>query len=322
MKGFSNRWTDFPDYILGITREIWEDRGVHTLHEYYGRDIVLRTPLGVSTGNLPVISSTTQTLAEYPDRELLGEDVIWSGDDETGMLSSHRLYCFATHQGDSIFGKARGTRVDYRVIADCYARDNAITDEWLVRDYGAIARQLGLGPKKAARRIIEIEGGPEHARAPFTPAIDIQGPYSGKGNDNAWGAAYADLLTRIMNADFAAIRSGYDRAVEGYYPGHVSTHGWTGPDRFWLSLRGAFPSARFSVHHVIGREDPKMPPRAAVRWSLDGVHDGWGAFGRPTGAPVHVMGLSHAEFGPWGLRREFTLYDEVAIWKQILLATG
>ena len=34
------------------------------------------------------------------------------------------------------------------------------------------------------------------------------------------------------------------------------------------------------------------------------------------------MGLSHAEFGPWGLRREWTLIDETAIWKQILLAAG
>ena len=31
------------------------------------------------------------------------------------------------------------------------------------------------------------------------------------------------------------------------------------------------------------------------------------------------MGISHAEFGPRGLRREWTLYDEVAIWKQIVL---
>lgn len=74
-----------------------------------------------------------------------------------------------------------------------------------------------------------------------------------------------------------------------------------------------------------------MPPRAAVRWSLDGVHSGWGRFGRPTGAPVHVMGITHVEFGPWGgvdgragygIRREYTLFDEVAIWKQIVLHTG
>ena len=29
--------------------------------------------------------------------------------------------------------------------------------------------------------------------------------------------------------------------------------------------------------------------------------------------------MSHAEFGPWGLRRECALYDEIAIWKQILM---
>ena len=73
---------------------------------------------------------------------------------------------------------------------------------------------------------------------------------------------------------------------------------------------------------MIGRDDPGFSPRAALRWSLDGIHDGWGAFGAPSGARVHVMGICHAEFGPWGLRREYALYDETAIWKQIALKTG
>jgi hypothetical protein len=34
------------------------------------------------------------------------------------------------------------------------------------------------------------------------------------------------------------------------------------------------------------------------------------------------MGISHAEFGPRGLRREWTLYDETAIWMQILTHQG
>jgi hypothetical protein len=65
-----------------------------------------------------------------------------------------------------------------------------------------------------------------------------------------------------------------------------------------------------------------MPPRAAIRWSLRGKHDGWGVFGKPTGADVYVMGAAHAEYGPWGLRREYVLFDEVAIWKQIIMHTG
>ena len=34
------------------------------------------------------------------------------------------------------------------------------------------------------------------------------------------------------------------------------------------------------------------------------------------------MGATHAEWGEWGLRREFTVIDEVAVWKQIHLHTG
>ncbi len=91
MRGFSQKFKDFPDYILGITKEIWEDRGIATLHDYYGKDMYLRMPLGVYQGNEGVIAKTMSTLVEFPDRELLGEDVIWSGNDQDGMLSSHRL---------------------------------------------------------------------------------------------------------------------------------------------------------------------------------------------------------------------------------------
>ena len=39
MKGFSDCFTDFPDYILGITQEIWEQRNIATLHHYYAKEI-------------------------------------------------------------------------------------------------------------------------------------------------------------------------------------------------------------------------------------------------------------------------------------------
>jgi hypothetical protein len=181
---------------------------------------------------------------------------------------------------------------------------------------------MGLDPAAFARDQIAREGGPAACVQPLTPANEISGPYTGRGNDNPWGARLADLLTRIMAADFAAIPATYDRAAQLEYPGGVTGHGPGDADRFWMTLRAAFPDAIFTLHHVIGRDDPLMPPRAAVRWSLYGRHSGWGGFGTPTGAMVHVLGITHAEFGPWGLRREFTLFDETAIWKQILLATG
>lgn len=327
MKGFDPKFRDFPDYIIGITHEIWEGRGLAKLHDYYASDIIVRSPEAVVTGNKAVITATAATLEEFPDRQLLGEDVIWSGTPEDGLLSSHRILSTATHTGDGHYGKATGTRLTYRIIADCHAINNQIDDEWLVRDQGAIVRQLGLQPKDYVRDLIVRQGGPDRCVKPFTPNIDMPGPYGGVGNDNEWGEKLAHVLNRVMAGDTAVVPSEYDRAAQLDYPGFVTDHGWDAAVAFWTGLRTAFPSARFEIHHQVGRDDPMMPPRAAIRWSLSGRHDGHGTFGEPTGADVHVMGMTHAEFGSLGaapvrLRREWTLFDETAIWKQILMQTG
>lgn len=327
MKGFDPKFTDFPAYIIGITREIWEDRGIATLHHYYAPQIVVRSPASVVVGNQDVIAATMATLAEFPDRELLAEDVIWCGTPEAGMLSSHRIISTATHARDGVYGVASGKKLRYRILADCHASDNAIDDEWLIRDQTAIVRQIGWDATDFARDLIAREGGPDACVKPLTPATDKSGPYQGTGNDNAWGQRHADLLNRIMEADMAVIAAEYDRAALLEYPGGETGHGWAAADGFWMGLRAAFPDARFNIQHQIGRDDPNMPPRSAIRWSLHGKHSGWGAFGAPTGAEVYVLGISHAEWGELvsgqvRLRREWTLFDETAIRKQILLHTG
>ena len=322
MKGFDSKFSDFPDYILGITKEIWENRGLSTLDSYYAEDIIVRSPTSIVVGNKGVIGATMATLAEFPDRRLLGEDVIWSGTPEKGMLSSHRILSTATHAGHGIYGEATGKKVIYRVIADCHAIENKINDEWLVRDQGAIVRQLGTTPVDYTRSLILVEGGPDSCVKPFNPEDDIKGPYMERGNSNDWGKKYAAALSDIMNADFTSIRQNYDRAVLAELPGGRTAYSYDGIDEFWMGLRASFPNAKFEMHHTIGLDEKMLSPRSAIRWSLSGKHDGLGAFGKPTGADVYIMGISHAEFGPRGIRREFTVFDEVAIWKQILLHSG
>ena len=327
MQGFDPKFVDFPDYIIGITKEIWEDRGLAKLHDYYAPDIIVRSPASVVVGNQGVIAATMATLAEFPDRALFGEDVIWCGSPENGMLSSHRLQCTATHTHSGVYGAATGKKLQYRILAECHAINNQINDEWLIRDQGAIVRQLGIDPKDYARDLIAREGGAENCVRPYTPDNDIDGPYQGTGNDNEWGQRYTDILTRIMNADFSVIPKTYDRAANLSYAGGIETLSYDGADQFWMGLRASFPHAEFCIHHTMGRDDPSMPPGAALRWSLHGKHDGWGSFGEPTGANVFILGACHAEFGTLIagkplLRREWALIDETAIWKQILLQTG
>ncbi len=327
--GFSQRWKDFPDYIIKITQEIWEGRGVGTLHHYYDENIPVRSPMGIQRGNKAVIASTMATIHEFPDRELFAEDVIWSTSPEHGLLSSHRLITTGTHQRDGAFGPATGKRFTVRVIADCAAKNDAIYDEWLVRDYGGIVRQLGHDVPTFVRAMIAREGGAEKANRPFTPDQDVDGGYNGRGNDNEWGERYADTIRRLMETEYHLIRSHYDRAVLADYAGGQTVLSYRGVEQFWLGLRSSFPYAKFDIHHQIGMDGDMLPPRASIRWSLEGKHDGWGTFGPPTGAHVHIMGMCHAEYGPFvqsedgpkdaTIRRETALYDEVAIWKQILM---
>lgn len=334
MRGFDPKWRDVPHFINGITHDIWEGRKIGALRQLYAPGLIVRSPASVLVDNSGVIAATMATLAEFPDRELLGEDVIWCDDPEgatktsDAYLSSHRLICTATHSHAGAYGAPTGARLRYRILADCAIRDGAVYDEWLVRDQSAIIRQMGQDPKEWTRAQITREGGADACLRPMTPATNVPGPYTRRGTTDEWGQRYADTLTRIMAAEMDVIPRTYDRAVNLAYPGAEESFGWQGADAFWMSLRAAFPAAQFSIDHVIGRDDPLMPPRAAVRWSLHGTHSGWGRFGAPTGAEVYIMGMCHAEFGPYGqsggpaIRREYALIDETAIWKQILLATG
>lgn len=334
MHGFNPKWRDVPHFINGVTHEIWEAREIGSLRHRYAPGLIVRSPASVVVDNTGVIAATMATLAEFPDRELLGEDVIWCDDPEgvtatsDAFLSSHRLICTATHSRPGMYGMPTGRRVAYRILADCAIRDDAIYDEWLVRDQSAIVRQLGFDVIEWTRDLITRQGGPENCVQPFTPENDVAGPYRGRGNENEWGARYADTLNSIMSADFDVVQKDYDRAVNLFYPGGQIGQGWADVDQFWMGLRAAFPDAVFTIEHSVGREDPLMPPRAALRWSLKGKHSGWGRFGTPTGADVYIMGISHVEYGPFGrngdpaIRREFSLIDETAIWKQILLQTG
>ncbi len=334
MRGFDPKWRDVPHFIIGITREIWEDREIASLTHRYAPGLIVRSPASVLVDNSRVIAATMATLAEFPDRELLGEDVIWcedparSDDTTDAYLSSHRLVCTATHSRPGAYGAPTGRRVAYRILADCAISHDRVTDEWLVRDQGAIVRQMGFDVIDWTRDQIAREGGPERCARPTTPARDVAGPYDGRGNDDEWGARYADVLSRIMAADLAAIPRGYDRAANLEHPGGVSGLGWSDADQFWVGLRAAFPDAAFEIDHVIGRDDPLVPPRAALRWSLTGAHSGWGALRRTHGRrdprDGHEPCRVRAVRGDGGacIRREWVLIDETAIWKQILLSTG
>ncbi|MGJ8617791.1 MAG: ester cyclase, partial [Sulfitobacter sp.] len=193
-----SRFANLPDYIQGVTFEIWEERKIASLRESYGSKMFMRSTQAMIVGTDGVIKDTLASQAAFPDREIFGDDVIWCGTEKDGYLSSHRSIITGTHTGHGVFGAPTGKRVTTRCIADCFVEDDVITDEWLCYDFSSMVQQLGHTPRDWAAATIQREGGHHSAIRPFTPDQDKSGPYTGTGNGHELGARLSGILSRIM----------------------------------------------------------------------------------------------------------------------------
>lgn len=313
-------YRDVPDFIYGITREIWEDRGVGgKLDRYYGANCLVRAATGLAADNKDVLGQTLATLHQFPDRQLVGEDVIWTAYPDGSFLSSHRLISVMRHTGDGSYGRATGRTVKTRIIADCWVVNQVVTEEWLVRDQAAFARCLGMEPRELAERMVESDLRTRGQIGFFTPERDQAGTYKPEIQAGREVELYAEGYRRLWGEkDLSAVKDLYfhGACLEG--PGGEGFHGWGDIDRFFLGYLAAFPDARFTLDSATVNRDEGRAVRVALRWSLRGTHTGFGAFGPPSGAPVYVMGLSHAQVVDGRVREEWMVIDEVVIWKQII----
>ena len=319
MKGFDKKYKNFPDYILKITKQIWEGKDVESIGEFYTENIPVRSPFGITYGNKPVIEATYNTLNEFPNRQLLGEDVIWNGNDDIGYHSSHRILSKGTHLGNGFYGKPTGKDIYYRVIADCACKNNQVYDEWIVRDQGAMVRQIGHTPEQFAQIMIDKEGGIDNAKKLFDKSQIKKSDYQPeKVKTNSAGEKYSKILNRVFENDYNF--SDYNRASNIYWPGNKLGHGREDIAKLWNSLKNIFTEIKFSVEHIGYIEEPNKNPRASIRWFLEGMHTkNSDDYGKETNSKLFIMGINHVELNEDGVIREWVLFDEVAIWKQILM---
>lgn len=317
MSGFADEFNDPEHYIKDITYRIWEERGVGLIRDWYAPDGPVRTPHGVTTTAEQVVAATLETMHEFPDRQLLAEDII-IGDKPEGFYSSHRVRSTATHLGDGSFGSATGKAITTVTVADCLCRDNQVVDEWLVRDQASLALQLGIDPRDLGSRkaalnpeayTIGIDAMRERWADP--QGISIEG-------DNAIASNLVGLFETIWNGkNISVMERGYDRALRFEGPSGVLAYGRERAGNVLHGLMAAFPDGLFEAHHVIVRQDPDRPVRAALRWSYCGLHTGVGRYGAPSGAPIALLGISHFELRDGAIVNEWMLVDDVAVYAQI-----
>lgn len=310
--GFDPEFRDLDHYIRVITERIWEGQRIEDIHRYYSDPCVVETPSSVTTSVEDVINGTKATLVAFPDRRLLAEDIIQSGDALGGYLSSHRIISTMTHLGEGAFGKPTGNRIHVRTIADCVCKDNRIIHEWLVRDQAAIAHHIGIAPRDLAQRWLNERGGWNKPVAAAAPT-----GYISHVSKESLAQGYAEALH-----DFAYRRGqvalAYDDAVHHIGPRGRTLFGHDEVAAFWQQLFAALEVQSLEVEHLALQRGDGRADRVALRWRAQTLHTGASLYGVPTGKPVEVLGINHVEFFRGRVMREWVLVDDVAVWMQVL----
>ena len=326
LPGFDEEFVDFPDYIVRITDRIWHERRVKLCLEYYTEDCAIHTLAGDIVSAQTVVENTHATLASFPDRHLNPDNVIWSDDGEGRFYSSHLITSPMTNLGPTEFGPATGRHIKVITIADCACRANQIYEEWLVRDYAAMAMQLGHDPQKVAEKQAErdAEAGfsliDHHANdhAAVMALEDVAVDVPGDPASDPQGLAQFVLTQLWSPTGKAELLDAYDFRVKATWPALRSIYGEREMREAAVETFGCFSGAKFRVDHVA-----KVPylggagTDIAVRWTMAGEHSHDGIYGAPTGKPALIMGVTHWRLIEGRIAEEVTIWDDIALRRQL-----
>lgn len=322
LPGFNPEFVDFPHYIIRITERVWHDRDLEHCLKWYSEDCAIHTLAGPIAGAQTVVENTLATMRAFPDRRLDGDNVIWSKESDGSFLSSHLITSKMTNLGDSDFGPATGKRVLVRTIADCLCKENRVVEEWLVRDNLALVRQMGLDPVTVAEKQAAAD------KATGASLIETLAAYRSAAFENANAepqSPAAQIAVALLQSywaapDAAAARSLSDFRLNAWYPGGEFLYG---PDQIaeWQDgIHQAIPNARLHIDHIA--EIPYLGDArdVAVRWSLSGHHNGDGRYGKATAVPLHILAVSHFRIMNGRVREEVTIWDDLAVLRQVASA--
>lgn len=327
LKNFDEQYSDIVDYIVKITHKIWEEKSIGLIYDTYHNDVTMHLGSCSAYGIQSVISGTLQTLYSFPDRRLIGQNVIWS-EYGNGYLSSHRIQSIATNLNDSSFGPATNKKINFRTTVECTVENNRIYEEWLVRDNLTICEQLGYDPHELAKRMaknsavkgltkVKRFGLDENMNGQFIPEI-----YSAK--DDSIGEYVLEMLSKIYNYRlFDLVKELYTEQAVIHYIGDQDLVGHTQIQGMLINLFASFPNAKYVIERVTCNEDKAQDETfVAVRWRLSGLHEGLGYFGNPSFKPVEILGITHYTFSGKKVTEEWMTFDGLDVLKQIYEEVG
>ncbi len=321
LPGFESGYRDIVDYIVRCTHRIWEQKDIGLCRTHYADSCVMHTLNGPSCGIENVVQGTLSALSAFSDRQVVAEDVIWSEDAPGLFYSSHRITSRSTHEGvDALYGAGTGRAQMATTVADCVVRDNLIVEEWLFRDNARAALQMGHSPRAVA--IAQAEGDrvgdpARHAwRQTWIDRVRNQTPQRPDADHPAAGPA--NLLALALRQDlYGEAASQVSPSIEVNWP--TGRHGWG--RGYWVGclvqLRAHLHHFALAIDHWAARPLPHGDVAVALRWSACGEHAGTGPWGPPTGREILVAGSSHYVLRQGRIVRDQTVFDELAVLRQV-----
>ena len=321
LPGYEAVYRDFVDYIMRCTHRIWEEKNIGLCRSHYGDDCVMHTLAGPAVGAETVVQGTIGSLGYSSDRQVIGQDVVWSDDGDGILHSSHRINGQMTHMGDdAMLGPASFRGTGATTIADCACRANRIVEEWLVRDNWRAVAQVGGDPWAVAQAqaAMDRDGDPaRHAwRAQALAAVRAGGDTVIPADDPAIIPA-AMLIAAFRHDLFGEAAKALSPAAEVRWPSMRVGYG----RGFWIGcatqIRAVLHDTTLTIDHTAARPLPHGDIAVAIRWSLAGRHGGGGVWGPATGRDLLMMAISHYRLRAGVIIEDVTVFDELAVLRQL-----
>jgi predicted ester cyclase len=321
MNGFDADYVDIVDYIVRCTHKIWEEKAIGLIYTHYAHNAIVHSSNGIVYGREAVVRNTLQSQAMTPNLRAYADDVIWGGNETDGFYSSHRVFDTSTHSGYSDIGAPTGRKFQRWVIADCFIVENKIVEEWLAYDATAGLRQVGLDPLELAKKsLLELAptlGEVDRGSGQYAPAFhDVPTPDDPR-------AFISAMLHNLWNARLVnMVRAHYAPGLVSFVPGGQKLYGFGDLENYVIMLMASFPDFAFNVDHqcVVGGEARGF--RVATRFTIRGTHEGFGPYGLPTGRRIFLIGMYHHEIRDGKIAREWLVFDEFALLKQLHARIG
>jgi hypothetical protein len=329
LSGFDEEFVDIVDYIIRITHRIWEQKNVGLCYRYYGDICPVYTLGNYSECVELVVQNTLKTIAAFPDRSLIGENVIWRKNAENSYYSSHLITSIMTNTGTSEFGPATNKTGRVTTIADCVCVDNKIVEEWLVRDNSFLIKQLGIDVLDAAIHFAKIVPHSTFNKwydEQYNRVFAIEHREEKTVSASHWEPqefAQSWIQTLFNQKQFSKLNSFYHVACTQQWPGGRKSTGLAQISGTLIQWLAQCPNAKVTVDHIatVPFEDDCID--LAVRWTLAGnynAHDK--RLAQLSGQRFYVLGVSHLRLRNSKIINEITVFDEIALYANLIRESG